>query len=137
MNAIDTNIFLYRLDPYEATKRGKARRLTKQLSTASETILLWQVAGELRSVLTSWRHRGIITAVDADHYFAAIRSLFPLVLPVEEVLDRSLSYAGRYSLSHWDSMLVAACAEAGATTLYTEDMGAPRTIDSVTLINPF
>ncbi|MBA3480456.1 MAG: PIN domain-containing protein [Pirellulales bacterium] len=137
MNAIDTNVFVYRLDPIETTKRNAARRLTRQLASAGETILIWQVAGELRSVLTSWRRQRIIAAVDADRYFAAVRSLFPLILPVEGVLDRALDYAERYTLSHWDSMLVAACAEAGATTLYTEDMGAPRTIDAVELINPF
>ena len=42
-----------------------------------------------------------------------------------------------YTLSHWDSMLVAASAEAGVTMLYTEDMGAPRNIDTVELVNPF
>jgi predicted nucleic acid-binding protein len=63
--------------------------------------------------------------------------MFPLVLPTEPALDRALSYAYTYTLSHWDSMLVAACAESGISTLYTEDMGAPRKIDTVELINPF
>lgn len=58
-------------------------------------------------------------------------------LPVEASLDRALRYAAVYSLSHWDSMIVAACAEAGVTTLFTEDMGAPRVIDVAPLINPF
>ncbi len=39
--------------------------------------------------------------------------------------------------SHGDSMLVAACAEAGVTTLFTEDMDSPRKIDTVELVNPF
>lgn len=33
-------------------------------------------------------------------------------------------------------MLLGACVEAGVTTLYTEDMGAPRTIDTIQLVNP-
>ena len=42
------------------------------------------------------------------------------------------------TLSHWDSMLVvAACIDAGVDTLYTEDMRAPRQIETVRLINPF
>jgi predicted nucleic acid-binding protein len=137
MNAIDTNVLVYRLDPNETTKRKVARRLTRQLALSGDTVLLWQVAGELRRVLTFFRHKRIITALDGDRYFAAVRSLFPLVLPVEAVLDRAMLYADSHNLSHWDSMLVAACAEVGVTTLYTEDMGAPRTIDSVELINPF
>jgi predicted nucleic acid-binding protein len=34
-------------------------------------------------------------------------------------------------------MILGACQAAGVTRLYTEDMGAPRTIDSIELINPF
>jgi len=56
---------------------------------------------------------------------------------MESSLDRAVHYAHTYMLSHWDSMLVAACADAGVTTLYTEDMGAPRKIDTVELVNPF
>ena len=32
---------------------------------------------------------------------------------------------------------VAACIEVGVDQLYTEDMGSPRQLDSVQLINPF
>jgi predicted nucleic acid-binding protein len=58
-------------------------------------------------------------------------------MPTAEVLDRALDLTGRYSLSHWDSMLLGACQEAGVTRLYTEDMGAPTTYDGVELVNPF
>ncbi len=34
-------------------------------------------------------------------------------------------------------MLLGACLEAGIDTLYTEDMGSPRTIEGVKLVNPF
>jgi hypothetical protein len=33
-------------------------------------------------------------------------------------------------------MILGACAEAGVTKLYTENMGAPRTINGIELINP-
>ncbi len=44
---------------------------------------------------------------------------------------------GRYSLSFWDALLVATCLHDGVKVLYTEDIGAPRTIDSLSLVNPF
>ncbi len=74
---------------------------------------------------------------DIGRVATAVRRLFPLALPIEASIDRAIRYASDYSLSHWDGMLVAACAEAGVDTLYTEDMGAPRKIDVVQLINPF
>jgi predicted nucleic acid-binding protein len=52
------------------------------------------------------------------------------------VLDHALDLAGRFSLSHWDSMILGACKEAAVTKLYTEDMGSPRIIDGIELVNP-
>ena len=49
------------------------------------------------------------------------------------VLDLSF----RYSLSHWDSLLLAACVDAGVDTLYSEDLDAGMTYDTVTVVNPF
>ena len=53
------------------------------------------------------------------------------------MLDRGLDLSERYSLSYWDSMIVAACLEAQVDTLYTEDMGAPAVYDGLQLVNPF
>lgn len=48
MNAVDTNVFVYRLDRREPTKQAKARDLLRQLSSDPvPTVLLWQVLGEL------------------------------------------------------------------------------------------
>ena len=58
-------------------------------------------------------------------------------MPTASVLDRALELTGKYSLSHWDSMLLGACLEAGVDTLYTEDMGAPTAYDGIRLVNPF
>jgi predicted nucleic acid-binding protein len=33
-------------------------------------------------------------------------------------------------------MVLGACQDAGVSTLYTEDMGAPATFDGINLINP-
>jgi len=60
-----------------------------------------------------------------------------MTLPTAQSFDNALGLAERFSLSHWDSMLLGACQSAGVTRLYTEDMGAPRTIDGIELINPF
>ena len=41
------------------------------------------------------------------------------------------------SLSHWDSLLLAACLEAGVETLYSEDLQDGANYDSVRVVNPF
>jgi len=42
----------------------------------------------------------------------------------------------RFSLSHWDSIVVAACLEANVETLYTEDFGYSD-IDRLKIVNTF
>jgi predicted nucleic acid-binding protein len=138
MNAVDTNVFIYRQERRDLVKRRKARALLQQLHAGSTpTFLLWQVITELVRHLRSRQDQGLLKRAGLLRYLGRVRGLFPLVLPTAAVLDRALDLTGRYSLSHWDSMLLGACLEAGVTTLYTEDMGAPTTIEGIQLINPF
>jgi predicted nucleic acid-binding protein len=138
MNAVDTNILIYRLDPRDPVKQAKARSLLQGLRRKPrETVLLWQVAGEFLRQLRSWQAQRQITRVELQRHLAFVRRLFPLTLPTPPVLDRALDLGDRFSLSHWDSMLLAACLEAGVDTLFTEDMGSPTRYDSLQLANPF
>jgi predicted nucleic acid-binding protein len=138
MNALDTNVLIYRLDRTDPVKQGKARALVRRLrSVATPTVLPWQVLGELVRQLWSWQDQGRLTWPTLLKYVATIRNAFPVVMPTPTVLDETLALAGRYSLSHGDSMIVGACKAANVTMLYTEDMGAPTRYDGVQLVNPF
>ncbi len=138
MNAVDTNVLIYRLDRSDPVKQAKARDLLRQLAENTEpTVLPWQVLGELVCQLRRWQDQNQVTRDALLRYVAALRRLFPVVMPTATVLDRALELMGKYSLSHWDSMLLGACLDAGVDTLYTEDMGAPTTCGSIRLVNPF
>jgi predicted nucleic acid-binding protein len=138
MNAVDTNVLLYSVDRNEPAKQRKAQELLLQLRLATEpTVLLWQVLGETMQQLRRWRNQGRLTPAEFAEHVKAFRHLFPFVVPTAEAIDLALSMAERFSLSHWDSMILAACRVAGVTRLYTEDMGAPREIDGINLISPF
>ena len=138
MNAVDTNVLLYSVDRNEPAKRLKAQRLLSQLHSAAEpTILLWQVLGELAQQLRRWRDQGKLTPSGFSQHIEAFRHLFALVVPTGEAFDLAMGLAERYSLSHWDSMILGACQASGAARLYAEDIGAPRSIDGIELINPF
>ena len=137
MNAVDTNIFVYSLDGNEPAKQLKAQQTLLNLRSAVEpTFLLWQVLGELVQQLRRWRDQGKLTRDEFLKHVQLFRGTFPLVLPAPAVLDRALDLEGRFSLAHWDSMILGACQEAGITTLYTEDMGAPATFNGINLVNP-
>jgi predicted nucleic acid-binding protein len=138
MNAVDTNVLVYRLDRSDPAKQAKARDLLRRLAQDAEpTVLPWQVVGEVACQLRRWQDQGRLTRQALLRYVAALQRLFPIVIPTPSVLDRALDLTGRYSLSHWDSMILAACLDAGVDTLYTEDMGAPTTYDGLRLLNPF
>jgi predicted nucleic acid-binding protein len=138
MNAVDTNVLLYSVDRNDQAKRLIAQELLRQLYSAAEpTLLLWQVLGELAQQLRRWRDQGRLTPIESSQHIQAFRHLFPLALPTAEAFDSAMSLAERFSVSHWDSMILGACQVAGVMRLYTEDMGAPRTIDGIELINPF
>lgn len=138
MIAVDTNVIVYAIDRRDLKKRAAARVLLKQLAMPpSSAVMLWQVAGETCNQLRAWRDARRVSDHAFKRYLQLFQRLFPLVMPAPAVLDRAVALADRHSLSHWDSMIVAACIEGGITQLYTEDMGSPLQIEIVQLLNPF
>tara|TARA_R110002072_G_scaffold302354_1_gene484878 strand:+ start:57494 stop:57913 length:420 start_codon:yes stop_codon:yes gene_type:complete len=138
MNAIDTNVWVYSIDYDEPQRRQQAIELLNQLGQKPEsTVMPWQVASEYLNCLRRHARQGQITEVQVVLYLTQAVELFPLVTPSESVLRTSLDLSSRYSLSHWDSMLLAACIDAGVDTLYSEDLDAGMTYDTVTVVNPF
>ncbi len=138
MNAIDTNVLVYFVDKDEPAKRAKAVELLDDLAKEDiETVLLWQVAAEFLNCLRRWENESRISRRETMEHFQRLESTLRCVLPVQSVLWKSLDICSRYSLSHWDGMLVAACIEAGVRTLYSEDLSSGADYDSVTVVNPF
>ncbi len=137
MNAVDTNVFVYAIDDGQPIKQPLARSLIAGLAQQpGQTKLPWQVATEFLQVLRRWQSQGRVDAQRVDEEYDDLLELFDLVLPTQTTLLVSRRLTARYSLSHWDSLLIAACIEAGVDTLYSEDMGDGVVYDSVTVINP-
>ena len=138
MIAIDTNVFVYYVDSSEAVKQHQARQLIRELiETRADPILLWQVAVEFLNCMRRWELADRIDRADTIRYFDGMEAWFELVVPNRTVLHTALDLNTRYSLSHWDSLLVAASIEAGVTTLYSEDMADGADYDGVRIVNPF
>ena len=64
-------------------------------------------------------------------------AMFPLSFTGPQVFAPYFRLHSRFSLSHWDAMLLAACKEAGVTTLFSEDMDPGTDYDGLTIVNPF
>ena len=138
MIAVDTNVLIYAVDVTEPIKSKLAEQLLHDLSARGESIVVpWQVAAEFLACLRRWISAGRISWTDADAYLSRFIGPLPLVFPSATVLQSSLSLSQRHSLSHWDSLLLAACIEAGVTQLYSEDLSSGTTYDGVLVTNPF
>jgi predicted nucleic acid-binding protein len=138
MNAVDTNVFIYSLDESAPVKQAKAQQLLDALAQPPvETLLLWQVAGELLNCLRKWQSAGRLASADVEAHFSDFLPMFPLTIPSARVFQISFDLHSRFSLSHWDSMLLAACKEAGVNILYSEDMAGGTDYDGFVIVNPF
>ena len=138
MNAVDTNVLVYSLDTGEPAKHAKAKALLAGLAGSQPpTILIWQVASELLNWLRKWEAAGRVSSADVEKHLRDFLAVFLFTVPGPQVFAHYFSLFSRFSLSHWDAMLLAACKEAGVTTLYSEDMDPGTDYDGLTIINPF
>src|SRR5262249_2700678 len=134
MNALDTNVWLYSQDVRDPRKQGLAQQLIAALRPLA---LPWQVGCEFIATSRKLTAAGF-TEAQAWAALTVMRALADVILfPVSDLWPEMQVLQGRYSLSFWDALLVAACLRGGVQVLYTEDMGAPRAIDSLSLVNPF
>ena len=112
MIAIDTNVFIYRLD----LGAGQQARRPKVPRCRSDTDRLALAVGMMRQ-LRSWQDRG-----DCAGSAAALPDRVSQVVSTGDAHasgGRSpLDLAGRYSLSHWDSMLLEPVKKRGFPSLH-------------------
>lgn len=138
MKAVDTNVFVYAHDATDPVKLAKAHELLDRLIlNPGETVLLWQVLGEFLACLRRWESIGRLSTADVESHTRDVIAMFPLRTATVATIEISFRLRDRFSLSHWDSMLLAACKEAGVDTLYSEDMDAGTDYDGLKIINPF
>ena len=134
MNALDTNIWLYRHDSRDLDKQQKSKRL---IDETRPWVLLWQVGCEFIAASRKLEPFGL-SQDDAWNALVDMQAIaHGIVLPVPQLWPEAREVQARFSLSFWDALIVAACTRGGVTTLYTEDMGAPRTLNGLSLVNPF
>lgn len=135
MNAVDTNVIAYSVDADGKDKRPKALALLESLPP-DQTVIVWQVACELGSVLTKFVRDGR-TLADPAAVVRLVTTRFSLALPAEDLVTRALALSASHQLSYWDALLLAACLDAGVTTLYTEDIQSRPVVEGIQIVNPF
>jgi len=131
---IDTNVWLYAfITSQDEAKSIIARKLLE--NSHSQLLVSTQVINE---VCVNMLRK---TDTDEARLKQLIHSFFyryEVVMLEESVLLAASDLRQPYSLSYWDSLIVATALAAGATVLYSEDMQGGQIIDGrLTIMNPF
>ena len=134
MNAIDTNVWVYLHDTRDPRKQAVAQQV---IAGTRPIALPWQVGCEFVAASRKLAAVGF-TEPHAWAALAAMRALADVILlPVPDLWPETQALQSRHSLSFWDALLGATCIRGGVKVLYTEDLGAPRSIDGLSLVDPF
>lgn len=130
---LDTNILVYAVDAREGRKREFAAQIIEAAATRDCPLAL-QVVGEFYAAASA---KLKLPATDAAARAAQLVAAFETFGYSVHAVRAALEEAPRGGFSYWDSMLLAAAAEAGCTTILSEDMADSARFGSITVINPF
>jgi predicted nucleic acid-binding protein len=125
---LDTNILVY------AQQTGIKANISQQLIAGGGTISA-QVLNELVNVLRKKQGKDWD---DIAHVLDDIEVVLDPARPLTATTARAaLALARANGLAFYDALIVASAIEAGCDTLYSEDLQHGRTIDGLTIRNPF
>lgn len=130
----DSNVLVYAYNDGEPVKQRIAQDLLKQPGRALSTQVLQEFCNVMRRRLGfSWQQVAqALTEVRQNFRTGVIHTNSPATV------QDALRIAGRYGLSFYDALIVAAALETGCITLYSEDMQHGLVIDGrLTIHNPF
>jgi predicted nucleic acid-binding protein len=124
----DTNVLVYAY----STDNRRQRALTV---IASGGVVSAQVLNEFTSVLRR-RQKQDWAIIEAA--VRSVRFWFPDIVPLTaDTHAAALGFARDHALAFHDALIVAAAAESGCETLYSEDLQHGRSIGGLAIINPF
>ena len=131
--ALDTNVLAYAEGTNGAAMRDKALELIQRLPPG-DIVLPVQTLGELFNVLVRKAKRRPARARAA---VLSWRDAYPMIETSATVMVSATDLAADHGLPIWDSVVLAASAEAQCRLLLSEDLQDGFTWRGVTVTNPF
>jgi predicted nucleic acid-binding protein len=139
MNAkyfLDTNIFVYSLDPADPRKARRDEGLVTRGVDSGLGVISYQVVQEFMNVSLR-QFQATMTAIELELYF------FKVLLPMMTVPSSSglfleaLRLQKANQIAWYDSLIVAAAVQGGCGILYSEDLQHGRRFGDLIIQNPF
>ena len=128
---VDTNIWLYAfIEAEDSNKSAAARQLLQEI----EPVISSQVINEVSVNLLRKAH---FSEEQVRQLIESFFEKYPLIEVSKAVFLSASHLRQRYSLSYWDSLIVASALQAGVSVLYSEDMQHGLKVDGqLEIINP-
>ncbi len=130
---LDTNLLIYVNDPRDRLKQALAQQILAA-AAKSDCHLGLQSIGEFYSASVRKKILPPAQAAREVMSFLAAFPSFPASLGAHQTAAREAA-AGHFS--YWDCVLLASAAEAGCTTMLSEDMKDGARLGAITVRNPF
>jgi predicted nucleic acid-binding protein len=132
---VDTNILVYLFDAEEPAKQARAREVVSELARNSSLVVSSQVLSELYVTVT----RKLAYPLEASAALRALADLavYPVIAVDAALVLRAASRAVAEQVAYWDALILEAAVEAGAGTVYSEDLQHGHTYQGVTVVDPF
>ncbi len=131
--ALDTNLLIY-VEGVNGEERRAAALLALDALAEDDVLVPAQALGELFVVLTRRAGRSVAASRDA---LLGWTDSFAVIDTTQAVLLEAMEIATTHRFSFWDSVMLAAAAQAGCRLLLSEDMQHGFTWRGVTVRNPF
>jgi predicted nucleic acid-binding protein len=133
---LDTNIFAYAFDAKAPAKARRAIQLIRQAADTGEGVVSYQVVQEFFN-LAFRRFAQPMSVVDAEQYLITVFRPLLAVHSSSALYIEGLRIAGKYQLSWYDSLIVAAALQSQCTLLFSEDLQHGQKIEDLRIENPF
>jgi len=132
---LDTNVLVYARDASESEKQPIAARWIDFLWKSKRGRISFQILNEYYVTVTKKLKPGRSPTL-ARQDVSALFTWAPLPA-TSGSLERAWQLQDKYSISWWDSLIVASAIEAGCSYLVSEDLQENLLIDQLRVINPF
>jgi len=133
---LDTNVLVYSFDPAEPAKSLRANALIREALASGKGVVSYQVVQEFLNVALR-KFVQPMTTLEAEQYLSV--TLVPLlaVQSSRSLFAQALRLSRDFSVSWYDSLIVAAAQEARCSLLYSEDFQHRQEFSDLRVVNPF
>jgi predicted nucleic acid-binding protein len=134
---LDTNIFVYAFLASEPRKRAKAVELIEACLGSGRGSISYQVVQEFANVARK-KFAVSLSAIDCKAFIDAAMQPLNRVASSTALIHTALDLQDELKYSFYDCVMLAAALQAGANTLYTEDLQHWQLVRGVLrIVNPF